>query len=1127
MPWFQHTGRVFEIYSIGDGLYMQRILNSVASLSNAGLLIQLFALSMILGLIIMGVKNVMAGGNKLDLGTTFVSFFLGVFMFGMTADVAVYDMSYSPGERIQGDFTVSNVPFGIAMAGWLISGVGYNLTEEMEKGFSVPGMEDMRLYSGGFGKTLEWISALRTWEVPVMALPNGEGRAVEVWKKNLATYLTECTIPGIELGHIKHDRILNAQDPLTKHESGGGIGYDSLYLMTEIESVDGSVTTDTCDASFAALQSQRVSAYDGFTKAISFNVIENGGTKGSRQTLEDAFRVIGYSQEDTMKLALSASVGTSMQFALENAKAQQSLSTVNQIMIEQASAQRAVQWAAEETMFRRIMRPMMAFFESLLYALAPFMALAVGLGAFGIQTVFKYMMLAIWVALWMPMLSIIQLYQITAMQNAVAGMLYGMDGLAMNKTSIAAAELVRSQSMEWLASGAALAAWTPAITMALVWSGSITASALAGKMQGQDTVNEKLSSPDATNTPSAVTHGGLSNWDSIQGTQRVGSTGTLDNLTLKTSNSSSLNRSSALVDDAARSYTAAMNRAIQHSTESGQNWDRTREMYEQGMVQFGRSGQVTQTPKDFMAGLTNSSQYSQQQQTAIRSALQASMGADGRVDAGKFAQALGASANAGVKGIISDEAMSSKTAAFQLLSDIAQRSGISLQMSDSWQNSLIQGARSGAKVAQTGAEKDIASQDARVGESYDRLQRATDSFTAARQSGRSADVSRTFTPEVIMGLLDQAGSGNTPDADLARNKAGAIVAAAQASIGSLSSEQRRNADVAMNGDRAIARSNYRSSEQADLYVAAKYLMGGYDTAIGGDLSQSSNNRAQSFEEAWSGGAIAGSFHGAAPRAASATGGNFEADLPSIVDQKRDEIGARIDSKTRQTDALARAAPSIQSVGGLLSSAADPHGQADAHYEHVDGEIKAKELREHAEQIDHTIATNPNQQHMAAEWSKTFGEDSRAMGAALLRVGNDGQVYFAQQQGFAPEGAAPPPGERLVPYKNANVNQTSAEFNQVRDRLIEEGQGREQATFSAAALTKAEWGTNEWFAGAAAVQGKDQATRDLWMSRTSDYSNSGLRRAVDAVRHQADVEESSAGPGADPIKYDLRGRDGGN
>lgn len=1125
MPWFQNTGRVFEIYSIGDGLYMQRILNSVASLSNAGLLIQLFALSMILGIIIMGVKNVMAGGNKLDLGTTFVSFFLGVFMFGMTADVAVYDMSYSPGERIQGDFTVSNVPFGIAMAGWLISGVGYNLTEEMEKGFSVAGMEDMRLYRGGFGKTLEWISSLRTWEVPVMALPNGAGRGVELWKANMAKYITECTIPGIEMGHIKHDVVLNASDPLTYHHDGGGIGYNSIYLMVENERADGTRRTQTCNDGFADLISQRMAAYDGFTKALSFKLIETGGPEGSRQTLESAFRTIGYSQEDTMKLALSASVGTSMQFALENAKAQQSLSTVNQIMIEQASAQRAVQWAAEETMFRRIMRPMMAFFESLLYALAPFMALAVGLGAFGIQTVFKYMMLAIWVALWMPMLSIIQLYQITAMQNAVAGMMFGMDGMAMNKTSIAAAELVRSQSMEWLASGAALAAWTPAITMALVWSGSITASALAGKMQGQDTVNEKLSSPDATSAPSAISHGGLGTWDSVLGTQRTGSSGTLATLTLKSSSSSQLSRQSGLVDDAARSYTAAMNRAIQHSTESGQNWDRTREMYEQGTVQFARNGQVTQTPKDFMAGLTNSTQFSQQQQTAIRSALQASMGADGRIDAGKFAQALGASANAGVKGIISDEAMSSKTAAFQLLSDIAQRSGISLQMSDSWQNSLVQGARSGAKVAQTGAEKDIASQDARVGESYDRLQRVTDSFNAARTSGRSVEADQRFTPEMIMGWSETARHGSGPDAAHAQNRVNSIIAAATASQSTLTPQQKKNLATAMEGDRLIAAKNLRGDD-APAYMASKYLLGGYDVAMGGDVAESSSARAQLFEEAYAGGSIAGSFHGAAPRAASTSGGNFEPDLPSIVDQKREQIGARIDSQTRQTDARARAAPRIQSVGGLLSSADDPHGQADAHYEHIDGQIKAKELREHADEIDHNVATNPNEQNMAAEWSKSFGEDSRAMGAALLRVGDNGQVYFAQQQGFAPAGSANPPGERLVPYKNANINQTSPEFNSVRDRLIGEGQGHDQATYSAAALTGAKWGSNDWFAGAAAVQGKDQATRDHWLSRTSDYSNSGLRRAADAARHQADAEESSAGPGANPIKYDLRGRDRG-
>lgn len=599
---FFHTGREFEIYSIGDGLYMQRVLNGVAAMSNDGILLQLVAFGLLIGLLIMGVRNVMAGGMKLEIGTFLAAFLLAVFLFGLRADVVVHDMSYVPGQKVQGDFTVANLPFGIAAIGSFVSTVGYTLTERMEQGYSIPAMAEMGMSRGGFGKILEWVNSIRLWEQPTAESPSS--RDLSLFQRNLTAYIRECTLPGVDMGHICLESVRAAHDPLSMHTSNctGGIGYGSHYRMVEFVTGFGGgggsggkdTSTYTCYEGHQVLLNNAGTGEAGFYKALGSVFPETVAAQSAQSTFAAAYESIGVASGHVQGVVLANAVGASLDRAMRSYEHRMSLTTLSEVMIEQASQQRLVQWAAEETMFRRIMRPMMAFFESLMYALAPFMALAVGLGTFGIATVFRYMMLTVWVSLWMPVLSIIQLFQITSVQHVVRALYDPMTGSdAMNPTSIAGAHLLRSEALEWMATGAALAAWTPAITMALVFSGAITASALAGKMQGQDTINEKLTAPDAVNAPPAIQRGSMGEYTQSGG----GKLGGAPLPSIDWSNQNALQTSS--VREAKQELGEAISNAIRTSgSASFDEADRRQFMQDNGLVgraTDGRSGAATKS----------------------------------------------------------------------------------------------------------------------------------------------------------------------------------------------------------------------------------------------------------------------------------------------------------------------------------------------------------------------------------------------------------------------------------------------------------------------------------------------------------------------------------------------------
>jgi conjugal transfer mating pair stabilization protein TraG len=164
------------------------------------------------------------------------------------------------------------------------------------------------------------------------------------------------------------------------------------------------------------------------------------------------------------------------------------------VLVGQAREQRNAQWQAEGTLFMNIARPMMAFFEGFLYALAPFMALLLGLGQFGLLA--KYFLMFVWIQLWMPIMAVLNHYTQIIAQQKLSVLVNGDIPL----TSIQGHLMGSSAINDWLATASVLVASTPAISLALLFGGAITMTHLAGRLQHGDHVNEQMVRPDVAQT---------------------------------------------------------------------------------------------------------------------------------------------------------------------------------------------------------------------------------------------------------------------------------------------------------------------------------------------------------------------------------------------------------------------------------------------------------------------------------------------------------------------------------------------------------------------------------------------------------------------------------------------------
>ncbi|HAS9828128.1 TPA: conjugal transfer protein TraG, partial [Salmonella enterica] len=128
--------------------------------------------------------------------------------------------------------------------------------------------------------------------------------------------------------------------------------------------------------------------------------------------------------------------------------------------------------------------------EGFAYAITPIAAFVMVLGSKGLLLVGKYLQMLIWVQLWLPIMSVINLFIYIMGQQALAkyttGNLSSFEGVAY-----AGAEIER-----WIGIGGMMAAATPVLSLMLVTGSVYAFNSLAQRVGASDTVNEKLMSPD-------------------------------------------------------------------------------------------------------------------------------------------------------------------------------------------------------------------------------------------------------------------------------------------------------------------------------------------------------------------------------------------------------------------------------------------------------------------------------------------------------------------------------------------------------------------------------------------------------------------------------------------------------
>ncbi|EFB1672052.1 conjugal transfer protein TraG N-terminal domain-containing protein [Edwardsiella tarda] len=747
---------VFSIHSIGDSAFLEQILIAVSMITGTGDFEKMVSIGLLLGVLMICIQCVFQGAKQINLQQVLVGWILYACFFGPTTTVTIED-AYTGQVRV-----VANVPIGLGFAGGVISNVGYTITYLFETGYGVivPNVTESH-----FSETLKLLNDVRrraydTGVFTALNAANGGGY-VDV-RRSWNNYIRECTLTKVDLNLMSLDELMNRSTDSALRFNSQLYG-TRLYLSTS--NPDG--TDYTCTDGWVAISSATANlsspvVVDALNSLLGIDTStgDNALTK-----LTDALQAMGATTTSSIDY-MKAAVLEPLYYEAAAGRYQDLQDYGSALMINQAIQQRNTQWAAEQSMFMTVVRPMLTFFEGFIYAITPIIAFIIVMGSFGLQLAGKYVQTILWIQLWMPVLSIINLFIHTAASNEMSSLSAG--GL----NSMYALSSTGDVLQHWIATGGMLAAATPVISLFIVTGSTYAFTSLASRISGADHVDEKTQTPDLLKQGPIMQSQPAYSHNQFSGAIANGAESMIGTFSLGSTLASGVSSAQALQSQKSEAFQSTLGRGFSDGVSQDQAYSRLSNVGRNVSSQSTAQSQlVNQQAKSFM----DKFQVDDSHSDAVKGAF--AMQAMGTLDADQAASMLmpmvgkaraAMKAAAGVKSNSTDLVPAGGDSGSDVLDIKAQAKGAtesSAQDSSSWSASDVSQFMKGVGYSQTDSQaltNQLAQGFSRSGsESFKQTWGDSLSQNLSKSASELVSASDTFT--TMSQLQNQMGSVTNTD----------------------------------------------------------------------------------------------------------------------------------------------------------------------------------------------------------------------------------------------------------------------------------------------------------------------------------------------------------------------------
>lgn len=575
----------FSIHSIGDSAFLEQILIAVSMITGTGDFEKMVSIGLLLGVLMICIQSVFQGAKQINFQQVLLGWILYACFFGPNTTVTIED-AYTGQVRV-----VANVPIGVGFAGGVISNVGYTITHLFETGYGVivPNVTESH-----FSETLKLLNDVRrrAYDTGVFtALNSANGGGYVDVRRSWNNYIRECTLTKVDLNLMSLDELMNRSTDSALRFNSQLYG-TRLYLSTANPDGDDFTCTDgwvAMSSATANLSSPVVVDALNNLLGIDTSTGDNAITK-----LTDSLQAMGATTTSSIDY-LKAAILEPLYYEAAAGRYQDLQDYGSALMINQAIQQRNTQWAAEQSMFMTVVRPMLTFFEGFIYAITPIIAFIIVMGSFGLQLAGKYVQTILWIQLWMPVLSIINLFVHTAASNEMSSLSAG--GL----NSMYALSSTGDVLQHWIATGGMLAAATPVISLFIVTGSTYAFTSLASRISGADHVDEKMQTPDLLKQGPVMQSQPAYNHNQFSGAIANGSESMISSFSLGSTLASGVSSAQALQNQKSEAFQSTLGRGFSDGVSQDQAYSRLsnvgRNISSQNTAQ---SQLINQQAKNFM-----------------------------------------------------------------------------------------------------------------------------------------------------------------------------------------------------------------------------------------------------------------------------------------------------------------------------------------------------------------------------------------------------------------------------------------------------------------------------------------------------------------------------------------------
>lgn len=566
----------WSIYTVGDVGFFEQVLIGVAMVTGTNDFARAAGIGLLFSLLMVFFQSLSKGLRELNYQQALIGWIVYMCMFVPSTTVILED-------GVTGEVrVVANVPLGVGAAGGMISSIGHGITELFEQGYAFTAGSDMQ--NRQFAEPLYVMNQIhRATSNPVLLAELSESIGTHAnLKQSWENYIRECTLRKVQLNIASMESI--QREPVRQ-----SLKFDSPTYHTRI--YDGAVggRNMRCGEAYDTLLSLQDSAWHNVTVQQKLGYLmgidnpKNPTYEDVTSTINDAIQMVGLVNTSAIPYLNTTLLQPIFNQAIQG-KYNNENDIGNALMVNQATAQRNVQWMAEKTMFATTIRPLQTFFEGFIYAVAPIIGILLATGTFGISLAFKYLVTLLWIQLWKPILSIANLYIITA----ASGALSAFDDENLN--SFYSIDTMYQSISHWMGVGGMMAAATPMLALMLVTGSTYAMTNIAGRISGGDHINEKMRSPDALKDAPVVSGVALAKSDHLTGTASVHAPQSLGTFEIGSALSNAVGSADVKAQDASQSFQKSLQRAAESTGSATQSAGFKREIGE--MVMTGNSRQA-------------------------------------------------------------------------------------------------------------------------------------------------------------------------------------------------------------------------------------------------------------------------------------------------------------------------------------------------------------------------------------------------------------------------------------------------------------------------------------------------------------------------------------------------------